>query len=414
VLDEDAQKVAQDENTMGLRRPAGPGILEDVVIADFSRVLAGPLATMILADLGATVIKVEGPAGDDSRAWRPPAYRDEASYFQAVNRNKNSIVLDLADPADLHTAKRIAARADVFIHNFKPGSIDRFGLDYESVRALVGDSLVYAHITGFGTEPGPDGGAGLPGYDVLVQGMSGFMSMCGEADGDPTRSGVSIFDITTGMMTANGILAALRHRDRTGQGQKIDINLLSSAVFSMINQYQAVATTDFLPTRQGREHATIYPYHALPTADGELIVVAANNGQFSRLCDVLGIPDTAHDPRFDTAEKRNLNRRELEPVLVAALAEDTTAGWFARLRQVGIPCSPVQDVAGGLASVRGLGLDPVQLPEAAPAGVPTIAGPLRFSATPTSYFKEPPALGADGAAVLDWLGSDPGPDKETQ
>ena len=381
-------------------RAPGAGPLDGIIVADFARVLAGPYATMLLADLGATVIKVESPGGDDTRSWMPPVYRDQASYFQAVNRNKHSIVLDLKDEEDRQTARQIAARADVFIHNFKPGSIERLGFGYENVRAL-NESIIYAHISGFGTK----GGAELPGYDVLVQGMAGLMDMNGEPDGDPVRSGISLFDLTTGMMTALGITAAVRHRDLTGEGQLIQNNLMSNAVFTMINQYQSTAMHDAVPTRGGKEHATIYPYHALPTGDGELIIVGANNGQFARLSAELGHPEWAEDSRFDSPEKRNVNRDELRPLLEEALSHKGKEEWFRQLRAAGLPCSPVQNVGEGLRTAIELGLDPVWHTED-PDSVATIRNSLSMSATPTTYRKEPPALGEDGDAIRAWLTSE--------
>lgn len=392
-----AERITQTARDNAQPSPQGKGPLSDIVVADFSRVLAGPYTTMLLADLGATVIKVEGPEGDDSRTWMPPARGDQASYYQAINRNKSSIVLDLADADDLQTAKQIAARADVFIHNFKPGSIDKFGLDYNGVRAL-NPNVVYAHITGFGSQ---DGG-NLPGYDVLVQGFSGFMDMCGDPDGDPTRSGVSIFDISTGMMTAYGILAALRHRDKTGEGQLVENNLMANAAFTLINQYQAAGTTPTLTTRAGKEHQTLYPYNAFPTADGDLIVVAVNNNQFARLCAVLGLEELLDDERFSSSERRNLNRRELAPYIEQRLAGAPRREWFDKLRAAGLPCAPVQNVAEGLAFADEVGLRPLwHTPD--PDSVATVRNSVSLSATPATYRKEPPRLGEDSAAVRAWL-----------
>lgn len=378
------------------------GPLSGIVVVDFSRVLAGPYCTMNLADLGATVIKVESPTGDDTRHWKPPAYRDGACYYQSVNRNKHSIVLDLADPEDLGTAKAITTRADVFIHNFKPGSIDKFGLGYEGVKEL-NPGIIYAHISGFGSDKGKN----LPGYDVLVQGMAGLMSMNGERDGEPVRSGVSLFDLTTGMMTAIGIVAAIRHRDLTGEGQLVENNLMANAVFTMANQYQVAATTGKGPSRNGKEHPTIYPYNAFPTGDGELIVVAGNNGQFAKLTQALGIPELASDERFDNAEKRNVNRDELRPLLEAALAKKSKTEWFGILREAGLPVSPVQSVDEGLVSAEELGLEPVWYPQDASgeqtSDFATVRNSLRMSATPTTYRKQPPLLGEDTEAVKAWL-----------
>ncbi|MBD8021622.1 MULTISPECIES: CaiB/BaiF CoA transferase family protein [Brevibacterium] len=378
---------------------SGPGPLSGIVVADFTRVLAGPYATMMLADMGATVIKVEGPTGDDTRHWKPPAARGTASYYQAVNRNKYSVVLDLRQADDLAAAKRLATRSDVFIHNFKPGSIEKFGLGYEDVRALRAD-IVYAHISGFGTS---GKGRDMPGYDVLVQGMAGLMDMNGELAGSPVRSGVSIFDLATGMVTAFGIAAALRHRELTGEGQLIENNLMANAIFTMANQYQVAATTDVRLTRSGKEHGTIYPYHALPTADGELIVVGANDGQFARLCQVLEIPHVAQDERFSTAEGRNVNRDALRPILEEALAKRGKDDWFTRLSAAGLPCAPVQSVNEGLEMAPRLGIDPVwQTPD--PQSLPTVRNSLQMTQTPATYRKEPPALGEDTEFIRDWLG----------
>ena len=371
--------------------------LAGIVVADFSRVLAGPYATMVLGDLGATVIKVESPQGDDTRYWAPPAYEGEAVYYSAVNRNKNSIVLDLKDPDDAAVAKDIAANADVFVHNFKPGSIEKLGFGYEDVKALRAD-IIYAHITGYGSQ---EGGRDLPGYDVLVQGMAGLMSMNGEPDGKPVRSGVSIFDLTCGMMTTVGIIAAIRHRDRTGEGQKVENNLMANALFTMSNQYQEPATIGTSPFRHGDEHASIYPYNAFPTADGDLIVVAANNGQFERLTTILGVPELAVDERFNTPQQRNVNRRELKPLLEKALAARGKDEWFELLRANGLPSAPVQTVGEGLETARKLGLEPTWEP--AGGGLTTIRNSLRMSATPPTYRKAPPKLGADGDDVRAWL-----------
>ena len=375
-----------------------PGPLSGVVIADFSRVLAGPYTTLILGDLGATVIKVEGPLGDDTRNWKPPTYRDTACYYQSVNRNKHSIVLDFNDADDLEVAKDIARRSDVFIHNFKPGSIDKFGLGYEDLKQLKSD-IIYTHISGFGTE---GLGRTLPGYDVLVQGMAGLMDMNGDADGPPHRSGISLFDLTTGMMTATGICAALRHKERTGEGQLIENNLMSNAIFTMANQYQVAATTESAPTRSGNEHGTIYPYNPFPTADGDLIVVAGNNGQFVRLCEILNIPEVSSDDRFDTAEKRNVNRNQLRPILEKALSVKGRAEWFHTLRDAGLPCAPVQGINEGFDSAREVGIEPLWHTDD-PDSIPTVRSPLTFSETPASYRKEPPALGEDSDAIRAWL-----------
>lgn len=375
------------------------GPLRGVIVVDFTRALAGPLCTMLLADMGATVIKVESPEGEESRTWKPPSFKDESTYFHAVNRNKFSVTLDMKLPADAEKARALARRADVFVHNFKPGSIDRFGLGYDEIRR-TNESVIYAAISGFGTGPGRD----LLGYDVLVQGLAGLMDMNGEPDGPAVRSGISAFDLTTGMFTAFGIMAAIRHRDLTGEGQLVENNLMSSAMLTMVNQYQVVATTDIVPRRNGREHLSIYPYNAFPTADGELIIATANNPQFARLCGILGAPEIAQDARFATPEGRNINRRQLSVLLERELGRKSRDEWFQIMRQAGLPVAPVQTVAEGLRTATDLGLEPLW-GTGEDGSIPTIRNPLRLSASPATYRKPPPALGQDNDAVAAWLGS---------
>ena len=273
---------------------AAPGPLAGLVVADFSRVLAGPYCTMLLADLGATVVKVEGPPGDETRHWMPPALDGEATYFLSVNRGKRAITLDFTDPADAAVARALAARADVVIENFKPGGLNRFALDYDSVRA-ANPGVVYVSITGFG--PAAD----LPGYDVLAQALSGLMSITGVPDGPPTKAGVAIVDVVTGLHAGIGALAALRHRDLTGEGQRVEVNLLSSALSALVNQSGAYALTGDIPGRLGNDHPSIYPYGPFPTADGELVLAIGNDAQFARLCTVIGIAQAAADARFAKA-----------------------------------------------------------------------------------------------------------------
>jgi crotonobetainyl-CoA:carnitine CoA-transferase CaiB-like acyl-CoA transferase len=375
------------------------GPLAGLVVVDFTRALAGPLCTMLLADMGATVIKVESPDGEESRTWKPPVFKGESSYFHAVNRNKHSVALDLNDSAGRERAHDLARRADVFVHNFKPGSIEKFGLGYEDIKK-TNESIIYTAISGFGAGRGKE----LLGYDVLVQGMAGLMDMNGESDGPAVRSGVSVFDLTTGMVTAFGIMAAIRHRDFTGQGQLLENNLMSNAMLTMVNQYQVVATTDTVPRRNGREHLSIYPYNAFPTADGELIIATATNLQFGRLCGILGIPEIADDPRFDSPEGRNVNRRQLAVILERELARKPKDEWFKLMRAAGLPCSPVQTVGEGLQTAIELGLEPLW-ETGNPGDIPTIRNPLKFSSTPATYRKQPPRLGEDNEAVAAWLDS---------
>jgi crotonobetainyl-CoA:carnitine CoA-transferase CaiB-like acyl-CoA transferase len=372
------------------------GPLAGMVVADFSRILAGPYATMLLADLGATVIKVEGPrTGDDTRTWVPPTTADgTATYYLSINRNKRSIVLDLAEPADLDVAQRLAARADVMIENFKPGGLRRFGLDHETV-AAGNPRVVYCSISGFGTA----GGAALPGYDLLVQATSGLMSLTGDADGPPFRAGVAVFDVITGLHAAVAIMAALHHRERTGSGQKVETNLLSAALSGLVNQTSAVLTGGVVPGRLGNAHLSLFPYEPMPTGDGELIIIAANDHQFRRLATAIGAPELLDDPRFGSMGERNAHRDELRPLLLARLAARSAQEWFDILAPAGVPCGPINTVAEGLALAERLGLDPV----VEPGGVPSVRNPVTYERTPPSYRRPPPALGADGDEVRAWL-----------
>jgi crotonobetainyl-CoA:carnitine CoA-transferase CaiB-like acyl-CoA transferase len=381
--------------------PHGPspapvsGPLSGIVVADFSRVLAGPYATMLLADLGAEVIKVESPAGDDTRHWVPPRRGDVGTYFIAVNRNKRSIVLDLGDEEDAAVAHALSERADVFIHNFKPGGLTRFGLDHAAVSARNPRSI-YCSISGFGTAKG----AALPGYDLLVQGMSGLMSLTGSPDGPPYRSGISVFDLMTGLHSAIGILAALHHRDETGQGQHIETNLLSSALSGLVNQTSAYVAGDVVPQRMGNAHLSLFPYEPLATGDGDLIIAAGNDGQFRRLAAALGAPELGDDDRFSSVGKRNENRDQLRPLLLDLLATRSAQEWFAILSDAGIPCGPINDVRGGVQLATDLGLEPVVMV----GDVPTVRNPIRMSATPARHDLAPPALNADGDDIRAWLG----------
>jgi crotonobetainyl-CoA:carnitine CoA-transferase CaiB-like acyl-CoA transferase len=376
----------------------GPGPLSGIVVADFSRVLAGPYATMMLADLGAEVIKVESPAGDDTRQWVPPVRGDIGTYFLAINRNKRSIALDLANEQDAAVAHALSERADVFIQNFRPGGLARFGLDYEAV-SRRNPRVIYCSISGFGAAKG----ASLPGYDVLVQGMSGLMSITGDPGGPPYRSGISVFDVFTGLHSALGILAALHHRDVTGQGQHIETNLLSSALSAMVNQTSAYVAGGVVPHRMGNSHLSLFPYEPLATGDGDLIIAVGNDRQFRKLAEALGAPELADDERFRTVGRRNDNRDELRPLLLERLATKSAQEWFRILTDAGIACGPINDIRGGVELADDLGLDPVVM-----AGdVPTIRNPIRLSASPARYDLPPPGLDADGDELRAWLGFGP-------
>jgi crotonobetainyl-CoA:carnitine CoA-transferase CaiB-like acyl-CoA transferase len=386
--------------------PGGPevaGPLSGLLVADFSRVLAGPYCTMLLADLGADVIKVESPGGDDTRNWAPPARDGVSTYFLAINRNKRSVALDLRDDADRAAAAELARRADVMVENFKPGGLARFGLDYPSVSA-ANPKIIYASISGFGAGGGKD----IPGYDLVVQAMSGLMSLTGDPDGPPYRAGISAFDVMAGLHTAIGILAALHHRSATGQGQHVQANLMSSALSGMVNQTSAYAAGGVVPFRMGNSHPSLFPYEPLATGDGDMIITAGNDTQFRKLCDVLGAPELADDPRFAKARDRNANREELRPLLVGRLKQRPAAEWFRELIAAGVPCGPINTVDRGIAFAEEIGLEPVVIAGQGDAGMPTIRNPLRFSDTPPRYTLPPPALDEHGDEIRRWLAGETG------
>lgn len=275
--------------------PDAPTALGPLRVLDFSRVLAGPFSTMLLADLGALVTKIERPGGgDDTRAWGPPFdAAGDATYFQAVNRGKRSLVLDLTDPADLRTARELAAAADVVVENFRPGVMDRLGLGEATLRA-ANPGLVHCSITGFGS----GAGAALPGYDLVVQALGGLMSITGDPAGEPQKVGVALVDVLAGLFATVGVLAALRHRDATGEGQHVEIDLLSSLLAALVNQGSGYTVAGVVPGRTGNAHPSIAPYELFPTADGDLVLAVGTDRQFATLCTVLGVPALAADPRF--------------------------------------------------------------------------------------------------------------------
>ena len=374
------------------------GPLAGVLVADFSRILAGPYASMLMADMGADVVKVESPGGDDTRTWVPPVRDGESTYYLGVNRNKRSVALDLRDAHDNELARELAARADVVLENFKPGGLAKYGLDYAAVSA-TNPSVVYASITGFGS----GGGAALPGYDLMVQAISGLMSLTGSPDGPPYRAGISIFDVMSGMQATIGVLAALRHRQVSGRGQHVEVNLLSTALSGLVNQASAYVAGGTVPTRMGNSHPSLFPYEPLPTADGELIVTSGNDNQFARLCRVLGIPEVAEDERFATNQDRTANREALRPLLVERLATRNRDEWFRELIDAGVPCGPINTVAEGVAFATELGLDPVVEVGTGDRVIPSVRNPVTFSETPTSYHSAPPLLDEHGDDVRAWL-----------
>ena len=384
----------QDESA-----PARPGPLARLLVADFSRVLAGPYCTMLLADLGADVIKVEGPAGDDTRRWTPPAAPDGvATYYLAINRNKRSVALDLNDASDLALARTLARRADIFVENFKPGGLARFGLDYESVSA-VNARIIYASISGFGSGEGKD----LPGYDLMVQAMSGLMSLTGPPDGPAYRSGISVFDVIAGLHTTIAILAALHHRAATGQGQLLEASLMASALSGMVNQTSAYAAGGVVPFRMGNSHPSVYPYEPMPTADGDLVIAVGNDAQFRRLCETLGAPHLAEDALFATNPARTRNREQLRALLTGLLAARPAAEWFGILIAAGVPCGPINTVDEGIDFAKKIGLEPVVTAGDGAAARPGIRHPVTFSATPPNYPLPPPELDEHGEQIRAWL-----------
>lgn len=378
------------------------GPLSGLVVADFSRVLAGPMGTMYLADMGATVIKVEGPGGDESRQWMPPTRDGVGTYFMSINRNKHSIVLDMKKQEDLEVAYAILDRADVFVENFKPGSLKQFGLDGESV-ARRWPRMVHASITGFGTK----GGATMAGYDLLAQAASGLMDITGMPDGPQMRAGTPIFDVVTGMHATIGVLAALSSRQVTGVGQHVEVDLLSSALATLANHTSGYVAAGNVPERKGNDHPSIFPYGPFNAKDRQIILTIGNARQFSALMTGLGAPEVAEDPRFNTMKQRNINREELRVIMEDLLAERTAHEWFEALQERGVPCSPIMRVNEGVDFAEQIGLEPVIQAGTGDEAVPMIKNPIAFSRSKVSYDKAPPALGADRDFVNRWLAETP-------
>jgi crotonobetainyl-CoA:carnitine CoA-transferase CaiB-like acyl-CoA transferase len=353
---------------------------------------------MILGDLGATVIKVESPDGDDTRGWIPPERDGVSSYFLGVNRNKRSVTLDFGNAEDCRLAQELAARADIFVENFRPGGLKRFGLDYPSVTGR-NPGIIYCSISGFGSS----GGAALPGYDGLVQAISGLMSLTGEPSGPPYRAGIPVFDILAGLHGTIGILAALNHRRDTGEGQHIEVSLLASALFGLANHSSSFIAGGVVPFRMGNGHPSLFPYEPFPTGNGELFIIAGNDGQFRKLCEALETPELTSDPRFARTEDRNRNRELLRPLLIERLRTRSADEWFSMLTSAGLPCGPINTVDGGFRYATELGLEPIVEVGEADHSIPTVRNPITFSATPPRYDLPPPVLGQDNAAIRAWL-----------
>ena len=362
--------------------------LSNLRILDFSRVLAGPFATMMLADLGAAVTKVERPgSGDETRTWGPP-YDEagEATYFQSVNRNKRSVALDLTSASGIRRARALAAESDVVVENFRPGVMDRFGLGYEALSADQ-PSLIYCSITAFGA----GAGAALPGYDLLVQALGGLMSITGSPDGDPQKVGVAVVDVLAGLFAAVGILAAVRHRDATGDGQLVEVDLLSALLSALVNQGAAYTIAGTVPGRLGNAHPSIAPYELFAAGEGELVVAVGNDRQFAALCEVLGVRSLAAEPRFASNAERVVNRAALRQELETALAARSAWEWADALSAVRVPAGVVNDIGAAFSLAQSLGLEPiVTIARDDGTAVRLTRNPVRLSRTPASYRSAPP------------------------
>jgi formyl-CoA transferase len=378
-----------------------PGALDGVLVADFSRAIAGPLAAMTLADLGADVVKVERPGtGDETRSWGPPWWDEQTStYYLAFNRGKRSLRLDLADPADLAIARELVLRADVVVENFRPGTMDRLGLGWTDLSRERPD-LVYCSISGFGSGPGAD----LGGYDFLAQALTGLMELTGVPDGPAVKAGIPVADVLTGLHATIGILAALAVAREGRTGQRVEVSLLDAALASLGNHATAHLNAGARPTRVGNRHPSIAPYEVVAAADGPLVVAAATDAQFRKLCAVVGLDHLAADPRFLTNSGRVANRTHLTSALERALAMAGAAVWAARLQAAGVPAAPVQGVAEGFALAEELELQPVdEVHDSTGRVVRTARNPVRLDATPLRTKLPPPALGEHDETLRAWL-----------
>ena len=369
--------------------------LSGLVIADFTRVLAGPYATMLLGDLGARVIKIERPlSGDDTRSWGPPYdARGNATYFESVNRNKDSVTIDLRSEIGQAQIREIILKADVVVHNFSPHIAEQFNLDYESVKE-ISPQVIYCAITGFGSGLG----AQLPGYDLLVQAMGGLMSVTG--NDEPTKVGVAVVDVITGLHAITGILSALHHRTKTGLGQSVEVNLLSSILSAMVNQSSSFVSANVVPQLLGNAHPSIAPYEVYQCADRTLVVAVGTDAQFAKLCTVLGLPNLPDDIRFSTNSERVKNRSLLNEMLTIVLKEKSAEHWMKSLGQVGVPSGPINTIAEAFDLAESLQLEPIVEIQKADGVWRQVANPITLSETPVEYLRAPPALGENNT---DWL-----------
>jgi crotonobetainyl-CoA:carnitine CoA-transferase CaiB-like acyl-CoA transferase len=376
-----------------------PPPLSHLLVADFSRVLAGPFCTMTLGDLGAEIVKVERPDGDDTRAWGPPFVDDESTYFLGLNRNKRSIVLDLHDTEDLRVARNLAEHADVLVENFRPGVMERFGLDEPSIRE-ANPALVYCSISAFG----PAAGRHLAGYDLLVQALGGLMSITGPDADTPTKTGVALVDVLAGLFATVGILSALHERDRSGRGQHVEINLMSSLLSALANQSSSYVLAQQIPHAVGNGHPSIAPYDTYSTGHGMIVLAVGTDKQFGQLCDILGISALAQDGRFLTNKLRVRNRESLRESLERALAAHRAEYWTKALTAVGVPAGAIHNIAEAFAFAEQLGLQPIRNTEDGEGRrCRQVASPINLSATPVSYRTMAPFLGEHGSDIRRWL-----------
>jgi crotonobetainyl-CoA:carnitine CoA-transferase CaiB-like acyl-CoA transferase len=371
------------------------GPLDGILVADFSRVLAGPLAAMTLGDLGADVIKVERPdGGDDTRAWGPPWREGESTYFLGLNRNKRSVALDLGDEGDVALARELAGRADVLIESFRPGLMARWGLDGDTLRER-NPRLVTCSITAFGT----GAGAALPGYDFLLQAMGGLMSITGEPDGRPLKVGSAVVDLVCGLLAVNGIQAALLERARSGRGRHVEVSLMDAALTSLLNQGSGWVAGGRVPGRLGNRHPSIVPYETFEASDRPFAVAVGNDRLFARLCAAVGRPELPADERFATNEARVAHVEELGDLLAAAFATDDAATWVGRLRAANVPAGVINGVDEAWALAEELGMEPV----AEVDGVPLAQPPLRLDGARPPVRRRPPRLDEHGDEIRAWL-----------
>ena len=374
--------------------------LDGILVADFSRVLAGPVASMLLGDLGADVVKVERPdGGDDTRAWGPPWRDEQATYYLGLNRNKRSVALDLSDPGDIALARRLAQRADVLIESFRPGLMARWGLDGETLRHS-NPALVTCSVTAFGT--GSEQARTLPGYDFLAQAMSGLMSVTGEPGGRPLKTGAAVVDLVCGLLAVIGIQAALAERERTGSGRHVEVSLMDAALMSLLNQGSAWLLGGVVPHRRGNRHPSISPYETLECADRPLAVAVGNDRLFTRLCEALGLAELPADRRFATNSARVANADDLARRLEAVLRTRPAAEWAQTLRAAGVPAGQINDVAEAFTLAESLGMEPVG--EA--GGYPLPTPPLRLDGEHPPIRRPPPRLDEHGAELRAWLADD--------